>query len=275
MTLFMLSLLPLLLGPLFVQGLQRVPAMIPALDGFVLVSVGGIALLGVLPDAVSHGGWMALVAATAGLLLPLLLERKSGQGQPRSRPAWVLLAVAGLAIHGMLDGVALAAGELAARQGPLLALGVLIHRVPSGVAIWWLARRRLGLRGAIFSVTTLAAASALGFAASHQWHGIFHGAFWHVAQALLFGTLLHVLMHAPLDSGSGRWATHSRLATAMGATAGAALLVTLERLGVHAEHGLVGHAKEAAPYAILVLALAVLIFQLVRRWRGSSSNKQL
>lgn len=262
MLLLALSLLPLLLGPLLVQGLQRVPVVIPALDGFVLFSVGGIALLHVLPDCVAHGGWLALAAGVVGLTLPFLLER--GGEDTRSRKSIMILAVAGLAVHGLLDGVALAAGELAASQGILLSLGVLIHRVPSGVAIWWLARDRLGLAGAIMSVGTLGAASVVGFAASHHWHALFHGGFWFMLQALLFGALLHVLWHSPLSAAPHRRRTGERLPAAVGSVVGSALLLALGWVGGHHEEGLMGHIQEITPFVLLAITLTVTLVELAR-----------
>ena len=261
MLLLLLSLLPLCFGPLLVLGLQRVPAVIPALDGFVLVSVGGIALLHVLPDCVAHGGWTALAAGVVGFALPFLLERRAGGWSHRGV---VILAVAGLALHGLLDGVALAAGELAAAQGGVLALGVLIHRIPSGVAIWWLARRRLGLRGALISVGTLGVGSALGFAASHQWQAIFHGGFWHVIQALLFGALLHVLLHAPLSTAPDRLRPAWRLSAATGATAGSLMLIQLAQLDGHEYAGVIGMLQEVAPILVLALGLLLMVVEVVR-----------
>ncbi len=265
MLLLILSLLPLLFGPLLVLGLQRVPAVIPALDGFVLAGVGGIALLHVLPDCVAHGGWLALVAGVAGLLLPFVRElfddHHDHEGKHRGL---VILGLAGLALHGLLDGVALAAGALAAAQGILLSLGVLIHRVPSGVAIWWLARRRLGLRGALISVFTLAAASVMGFAASHRWQGIFHGAAWYVVQALLFGALLHVLLHAPLTTTPDRRRPTWRLSTAAGAVVGSAMLILLSHLGSHEHAGVADMLQQVVPNLLLGLSLLVAVIELIR-----------
>ena len=49
--------------------------------------------------------------------------------------------MAGLALHGMLDGVALANAH-----GHATPLAVVLHRLPEGLTLWWLLRPTYGPR---------------------------------------------------------------------------------------------------------------------------------
>ena len=57
MTLLVISVAALLIGPLLAKVFERKPGVNRFLDGFILVSIGGIALTHLLPEAV-----MALTA---------------------------------------------------------------------------------------------------------------------------------------------------------------------------------------------------------------------
>jgi uncharacterized membrane protein YraQ (UPF0718 family) len=249
--LFIIGLVPLLVGPLVVQLLASHRRLAPAMDGFVFVSVGGIALLHVLPHAIGHAGIPALLAALVGFIVPWFLERGRDHaggdigGGPGARvdhrSVYVLLAaLLGLAIHSSLDGVALAAGSLNVENGRILALGVIIHRLPAGVAIWWFASRAVGSRRALFVLAMPVLFSAFGFGASHLWPSIFEDSAWSVLQALLFGSLVHVLFHEPpsdVQTAHGRLHRERwQVASFSGAALGGVLLLSLELFHLGAGH---------------------------------------
>jgi len=199
--LFAISLLPLIAGPLLVRGLQASPWTARALDAFILVAVSGLIFLHVLPHGIHEGGTLAVIAAVVGLFLPLLAERAQHKTQSLRLSPALVMALGLLAIHGMLDGVALAAPHQHADHGELLALAVVLHRLPAGLAIWWVARPRLGTQGAIAVVLVLIVGTTLGYVAGRVgMDELFHGSAWHIVQSLLAGSLIHVIVHQSLGS---------------------------------------------------------------------------
>ena len=201
MILFVISLLPLLAGPLLVRGLQGSPWAARALDAFILVTVSGLIFLHVLPHGIHEGGAWAAVAAVVGLFLPLLAERVQHRTRSMTLSPALVMALGLLTIHGILDGVALAAPHRHADHGEILALAVVLHRLPAALAIWWVARPRLGLQGAIAVVLVLIVGTTLGYGAGRAgFEEFFHGSSWHILQALLAGSLIHVIVHQSLGS---------------------------------------------------------------------------
>jgi len=192
-TLLILSLLPLLAGPLVVWAIQSAQWAARLLDGFVMVSVGGIVLLYILPASISAGGGMAVGAAILGLALPFVIERLFGFHSAGVRGAVLLLGFTALALHAVLDGIALCGqhGE-GGSQYPFLGISVALHRVPVGIAIWWIVYRRRGMKAALVVMGTIVAGSVIGFVWKSGAVDAFTGAGWAVFQALVAGSLLHV-----------------------------------------------------------------------------------
>ena len=91
----------LAIGPLLARWLTPRPSLAAGLDAFVVVSVAGLVLTHVLPEAVQAAGLVALVAFGVGLLLPALLH---GRDERSSAHHLALLALlAGMGLHALLD----------------------------------------------------------------------------------------------------------------------------------------------------------------------------
>lgn len=227
MHLLFASLLPLFLGPLLVWVLQRARWAARALDAFVLVTVAGLVLLSILPQTLADAGVLAIIAVVAGTALPMLGGKVFSAKPSAVRSVTVLLGLIGLGLHAALDGVALAAPQHGHDHGhpTPLAVAVLLHRFPVGLAIWWLVRPKLGTKIALSSVGAIAVATALGFVWAHEAHGWMHGPALGVFQALVAGSLLHVAVGhsaAPKEP-ENRW----RIASAIGGAFGAAAVIAL------------------------------------------------
>jgi hypothetical protein len=205
LSLLVLSIVALAFGPGLVALAGPRSWVLALVDGFVIVTIGGIALIHILPHALLSCGAWAFVGAAAGLFGPMILERyRHGQGGSGAghRPALVL-ALLGIAMHAFLDGSAFTdhagpehAGGDHGHGAELLGLAVVLHRIPEGLAIWWLVRPRPGgTRLAIAALAIVGVSTVLG---SRFGESIVHGsgaAVFSFIQAVVAGSLLHVVIH--------------------------------------------------------------------------------
>ncbi len=262
--------LALLAGPLLARLGNKQRALLAVLDGFVVVALIGLLALHVVPHAVEQAGVWALLAAALGLLLPVLLERRlSGAEDDTSmHGAMVWLAAAGLAVHAMLDGAALI-GETGEHghdpHAELLALGVILHRLPLGLTIWWAVRPTHGMRSALAIVGLVAVATVTGYFGAESLLASLPVAALAAFQALVAGSLLHLVVgHAPHGlqklPTAGRWSS-------LGALLGGATVIGLVESHPAAPQSGVLSTKEmfttltlqTAPWLLLALGCAALL----------------
>jgi hypothetical protein len=251
------SLAALAVGPLVLERARRAWAL-AGLDAFALVAVGGLIAAHILPQCFQVAGWKAAPVLALGLFGPgLLCGTRLLSGEAGNRLT-LPLALLGIALHALFDGVALASG---ANQA--LAWAVVLHRVSDGLGIWWLARPVYGKRVALLLLGTLAAFSVVGFVLEQPIAaGTSHIGF-ALLQALIGGSLLHVILRhppsAPREAGEPRGVA---LASGVGGLAGLALVLGLEAVvASHADHGsslFVELALTSAP-ALLAAYLAVAV----------------
>jgi ZIP family zinc transporter/zinc and cadmium transporter len=134
------------------------------LDAFVAFAAGFmvcVALADALPEALARGGPGAPLVATAGFLLVHLTQHTLaphfhfGEETHDVNAVVSVSALAGLMLHTLVDGVAIASGFAVERGlGLLLAAAVSLHKLPEGVAI-----------ASIFLAAGASRARALGAAA--------------------------------------------------------------------------------------------------------------
>lgn len=265
MDLLIASLLALLVGPLLVRMAGDRSTSVAVIDGFVVVAIVGLALVSILPHSIEVVGWWALLAAGGGMAAPLIAEKSVGSRARRAegRQKLLLMALAGLAVHAFADGVALRAGDFASEQpyGGLLAFGVILHRIPLGVAI----QARVEDRRAWFLLAVIAAATVAGFAVGASGLPLLENSAVAVFQAFVGGSLLHVAAASPAHSRG----THAPGGTAAGI--GAVVAAVLPGILVWAEpelhhHGpgemwetFVGLSLESAPALLLGFLAAGLL----------------
>lgn len=244
--LFMLLLAVFLLGlgPVVFRLARRRSWVLDGLDGLVLVSVGLLVGMHILPDSIAVAGLLAVLAALVGLAAPMVLERLSGQPHDKSHRIVLWVALAGLLIHAAVDGMALAGGEVHGHAGEHLAQAVILHRLPVGVALWWLIRPTSGVLVALGVLAAMAVSTALGFFLAGPLTAPLGGTGVALFQALVAGSLLHVVIHRLSGSHrGGSW----RLAESAGALLGLALVLFPSLL--HGHHLFLG------PYARRLVAL--------------------
>jgi len=241
---------------LFALG-GRKRAVLWFLDGFVFLSLGGILLFDVLPGALGSGGAAAWLTAGVGLLLPFVAERSTWRALRGTHAVVIAVGIVGLAVHSLIDGIALSGAGFPSPSGMhgSLGLAVLLHNLPVGVIIWWIVRPAAGPLWAGTALGMTAVATALGYAASGPLLGLLPETARALFEALVGGSLLHVLLHRHTpDDGLPRPVVANRVEGA-GAVAGGLLLFGL--LGAGHAHEVACNAHEAAGFASLALDLAL------------------
>jgi uncharacterized protein len=207
-------------APLLARALLSRPALAEGLDGFVVVSVAGVVMVHVLPESAERAGAAALAVFLLGLVLPVLLhrlERAHTAQRARSFITTAVLAI-GMFAHALLDGEALGYGE------PELALAVLLHRVPAGLAFWLVMRPSAGAPRTLFVMGVYALGTIVGavfdpFEMGQA--GRTAATSLALFQAFVAGSVLHVVMEAPAHGDGSRG---SRALGVSGALLGCALL---------------------------------------------------
>ena len=169
MTYLLLSILALVAGPFLSAAASRRPSARAALEGFVLVTIGGIVCLHIAPDAWEIAGAASVVTGALGLAFPAALERLFRQALARAHLVVLALAGVGIAVHAVLDGVALLPVVTeTSTSGRELAAGVIIHRLPVGMAIWWLVRPQFGTAAALGTFVLVIVTTVVGTASGRR-----------------------------------------------------------------------------------------------------------
>jgi hypothetical protein len=195
-----LSILALLAGPFLFTLAARRPAAREALEGFILITLAGIVCLHIAPEAWQAAGFASVATGALGLAFPLLLENVFRKALSRAHLVVLALAAAGIVVHAVLDGIALlpfasgaenVAGE--AHGGRALAIGVIIHRFPVGMAIWWVLRPQFGTAVAVSTFALVIVTTIVGYLLGGE---LFASADWSLAlfQAFIAGSLIHVAL---------------------------------------------------------------------------------
>jgi ZIP family zinc transporter/zinc and cadmium transporter len=134
--------------------------------GFLVV----VAIVGLLPEAIHHGGARAALIILAGFLLVHLTQHALvghfhfGEETHHVSRAVSVSALVGLLLHTFVDGVAIASAFHVSEELGVLVFGaIVLHKVPEGLAIasLWIASGRTRT-AAIGAAAALGAATFLG-----------------------------------------------------------------------------------------------------------------
>ncbi|MDP9139453.1 MAG: permease [Pseudomonadota bacterium] len=196
------TLAALLSGPALYAIAQRHPALLSFLDGFVLVSIAGLVLLEVVPDAFTAGGWLAMLFLLLGLLGPTALEHGLSHARREAHLLALGLAILGLILHSVGDGAALS-GAGGDRHEAALGLAIAIHSIPVGLMVWWLLFPVFGIAVPALALIAMCAATVVGYYNGLSFSIVLGAQAWAWFQALIAGSILHVIFGRPhLDEGS-------------------------------------------------------------------------
>ncbi len=190
------SIAALATGPLIATLARTRPALFAFVDGFVLVTIGGLVLLDVVPHALANGDPWAALFMLLGFALPTLAERLFRVGVDRTHAVVLLLALVGIAIHSALDGSAIAQMDGTGRG--LMGYGVLLHQLPVSMMVWLVMSDRARIwTWAVLAFMALA--TGVGYAVEPEMLAVLPARAGLWFEALVGGSLLHVVAHPAHD----------------------------------------------------------------------------
>jgi hypothetical protein len=133
------------------------------------------------------------VLIAAGYLVPGLLEKAIAGAAKTFHLISLFLALAGLALHAMLDGAGLAGSEFG--QHSNLAIAIVMHRLGVGLVLWLIVQPAFGRAAAFLVLSLVCVATVLGFHLSELVLPLAGDDAVLVLQALIVGTIVHSLVH--------------------------------------------------------------------------------
>ncbi|MFV7772186.1 metal transporter [Shewanella marisflavi] len=263
------SCIALLLGPLFYRFFTTGTGLQKGLDGFIFVSLGGLVLIHILPELLEHGGFLSILFVIIGLWGPTLSERLFHRYSEVTHNLTLTLGIGGLLLHTLTDGGAMV---LAQQDGnsSLLALGVILHRLPVGLAIWWLLKPQVGGRWASIVLAGMMLLTAVGYFAGEQLLAQLSLDNTVYLQSFVTGSILHVVLHQPhghnISDSQGKYEYQAGIGSLLGIALLFILLMVDSGGHDHHEHS---HATEQlvewmltlAPVLLLSYSLAALRYQ--------------
>lgn len=196
-----LSLAALLSGPVLFPFFHARRHLYRLLDGFVVVVISGIVMVEILPEVLAHNAAGGILLLGLGLLGPTILERVFHRAARQVHRTALMIGVMGIIGHAFVDGIAMYelpdSGDY--RQS-MLGLGIILHRIPVGLTLWWLLMPRygkaIGFAGLIVMMVGTVGGYYFGTEMGHMVVG--DGAL--LFQAFVAGAILHVVIHRPHES---------------------------------------------------------------------------
>lgn len=188
----LLSIVVLFAGPLLYQWLRRGGFIAKAFDRLIVAALVVLMAFLLIPESWEELGALSLLLILGGYLLPGLLEQLVKRAAHAFHTASLVLALAGLALHAMLDGAALTGVHESAHEN--LALAIVLHRFGVGMMLWMMVQPAYGKRAAYGVLAFVALATLGGYFLSEATMGL-RGDAMSVLQAVIIGMIAHSLVH--------------------------------------------------------------------------------
>ena len=186
-----LSVAALFVGPLLYRWLRRGGILARTVDRFLIAVLVVLVVFLLVPELVRDMGFPALALIAAGYLVPGLLERLVQKSAHTFHTISLLLALAGLLLHALLEGAALVSSG--GESG--FSAVVILHRLGVGLVLWFMVQPVFGARVAWGVLALMACATLVGYGLSEPLRAEDHQHDVHVLQALVIGTIIHSLIH--------------------------------------------------------------------------------
>ncbi len=197
MWLLLAALFATIIGPPIYALAKQNAALKKSTDTFILIVTAGIIIFQVLPETFAELGIWSIVLAIVGTGLPGVIEFLFRKAAQKTHLLTLTLGVLGLMLHGVVDGCALTLADYNNTGGKLLPIAILLHRTPISLTLWWLVKPEFGTRVALMVIMTLLLGTILGYLYSEQLITSLQQPSFMAFEALVAGTLLHVLYHRP------------------------------------------------------------------------------
>lgn len=182
------SVLVLAAAPILYRAARWSPLARRSLGLGVAATTVLLVVVEILPECVEEVGVAAIVAALLGLVVSVAVEHRVSM---RVTP-WVCALA--LLVHALTDGLAIVGGGHH-DHGDAMGLAVVMHRLPVGLALWWMLRPH-GRGLAIAALAIEGGGTIVGYALGGSLaHVLDAGALW-LFQSFAAGVLLHVVFHA-------------------------------------------------------------------------------
>jgi len=253
------SCIALLLGPIFYRFFTAENGLQKGLDGFIFVSLGGLVLVHILPELLEHGGFLAIIFVIIGLWGPTASERLFHRYSEVTHNLTLILGIGGLLLHTITDGGAMVLAQQD-ENSILLALGVILHRLPVGLAIWWLLKPQVGARWAMVVLGCMMLLTSVGYFAGEQLLAHLSLDNTVYLQAFVTGSILHVVLHQPHgqshEDKQGQYEYHAGIGSLLGI--GLLFVLLMMDSGGH-EHHHHSHSTEQLGEWMLTLAPVLLL----------------
>ncbi len=192
-TVLLLSLLTTFAGPALFLWLSRGGRLAKTIDQVIVVVLIVLLFVLLLPETLEALGAISLLLVLAGYLLPSVLEFMVRRAAETLHVASLIVALAGLMLHALLDGAGLASSALGNADG--LGLAIILHRFGVGLMLWLIVQPVFGPRAAWLTLVGMAAATVLGFEFSERLLPLAGEQAVLILQAVIIGTIIHSLVH--------------------------------------------------------------------------------
>lgn len=178
----------LLLGPVIYSLGRNYEIARKVFNGIIVLTIAAIIGLHIIPEALKHGGMLAIIVIMLGIAFPMVLERLFRKATDTAHLVVVAIAAMGLLIHSIVDGVA-----LLPESGAGLAHAIVLHRLPVGMALWWAVRPNYGMTITIFAFALVLLATAAGYFMGEPAIAMAETRTIAMLQAFVSGSLIHVV----------------------------------------------------------------------------------
>lgn len=189
----LLSIIALFIGPLLYIWLRRGGLVAKAFDTVIVVVLLVLMAFVLIPESWHALGLVAVGLMLAGYLSPGFLEHLIKKAAHTMHLISLLLALAGLALHAMLDGAALTIEHVDAANS--LSMAIVLHRFGMGLMLWMMVQPVFGRRWAFAILGFVALATLAGYLLSETIVGMEDAYAMSIIQALIVGMIAHSLVH--------------------------------------------------------------------------------
>ena len=193
------SFFSLFVGPLVYQTFGPLKRTDKIVSGFVLVVVSGVIMFEVVPELFNEIGYLSFILVLTGFAGPTLIESTFRKAADTTHKLTIYLGLTGLVIHALIDGAAIQSEDI--KESHNLTMAILIHRLPIGLTIWWLLKPILGEKAALVMLFFMGISTIGGFFLSQSVGQIADHSITASIQALVSGSLLHVVIYKPHSDG--------------------------------------------------------------------------